>query len=129
MEEYKSFGEYLKSLRIQKGLTAEEVGEKIEIKIDKIKAFERNIEIPELDEMYKLSEFYNVPCEHLLRLKDELFKPNTKLIWAIAKFFGVSIKTAIVIMYIGLGLALIASWLFFWKSARDVSQNLKESRR
>ena len=60
MEEYKSFGEYLKSLRIQKGLTAEEVGEKIEIKIDKIKAFERNIEIPELDEMYKLSEFYNV---------------------------------------------------------------------
>lgn len=85
MENYRSFGEYLKNLRLNKNLTPEEVAEKINIKIDTVKRWERNLEIPELDNMYKLSEFYQVPCEHLLRLKEELFKPNTKAVNFIAK--------------------------------------------
>jgi len=85
LENYKSFGEYLKNLRLNKNLTPEEVAEKINIKIETVKRWERNLEIPELEDMYKLSEFYQVPCEHLLRLKEELFKPNTKTVNVIAK--------------------------------------------
>lgn len=85
MEKYKSFGEYLKNLRLNKNLIPEEVAEKINVKTEKIKKWERNLEIPELDDMYKLSEFYQVPCEHLLRLKEDLFNPNTKIVNIIAK--------------------------------------------
>ncbi len=53
--EYKSFGAYLKSLRQEKELTLEETAEKLNVKIEKIKRWEKNMEIPDLDNMYKLS--------------------------------------------------------------------------
>ena len=55
--EYKSFGAYLKSLRQEKELTLEETAEKLNVKIEKIKRWEKNMEIPDLDNMYKLSRF------------------------------------------------------------------------
>ncbi|MCI8621880.1 MAG: helix-turn-helix transcriptional regulator [Clostridia bacterium] len=85
MENYKSFGAYLKALRAEKALTVEEIAEKMKIKIETVKKWERNLEIPTLDDMYKLSELYQVPCEHLLRLKDDLFKPNNKTVKVVAK--------------------------------------------
>lgn len=117
--EYKSFGAYLKSLREEKDLIPEELGEKLDIKIEKIKRWERDLEVPDLDEMYKLSEFYDVPCEHLLRLKDELFKPNLKMVRAIAAVLGVSVRTIIIIGYTILVLALFgAVGLFMFNSER-----------
>lgn len=100
--EYKSFGDYLKNLRKEKELTAEEVAEIIEVPVERVKRWERDLEIPELDDIYKLSGFYQVPAEHLLRLKDELFKPNTKIVLFLAKLLGISVNTLITLLWIGL---------------------------
>ena len=105
--EYKSFGDYLKNLRKEKELTAEEVAEMIEVPSERVKRWERDLEIPELDDIYKLSGFYQVPAEHLLRLKDELFKPNTKIVYAIARILGISVNTLIFLFWAALILGLI----------------------
>lgn len=111
--EYKSYGEYLKSLREGKGLNVAELGEKLEIKIETIKRWEANLEVPTLDEMYKLSEFYEIPCEHLLRLKDDLFKPNLKLVRAIAYAFGISIQAAIALLILFYVALIVGAFALF----------------
>lgn len=120
--EYKSFGEYLMSLRKEKGLTAEEVGEKINVKIESVKRWERNLEIPKLDDIYKLSELYEVPCERLLRLKDELFKPNLKLIRKVSVALGISIKTLLA-MWV---LILIVGIIFAFSFLNSTNNNMNK---
>ena len=114
--EYKSFGAYLKDLRKGKDLIPEELGEKLDIKIEKIKRWERDLEVPDLDEMYKLSEFYDIPCEHLLRLKDELFKPNLRVVRAIAIALDVSLRTVYILIFTILAVLLIGAFAFLSKS-------------
>ncbi len=114
--EYKSFGAYLKDLRKGKDLIPEELGEKLDIKIEKIKRWERDLEVPDLDEMYKLSEFYDIPCEHLLRLKDELFKPNLRIVRAIAIALDVSLRTVYILIFTILAVLLIGAFAFLSKS-------------
>ena len=127
-EDYKSFGAYLKDLRIKKELTVEEFAEKLNLTIEKVKRWEKNLEVPELDDMYKLSEFYEIPCEHLLRLKEELFKPNEKLIRIICKVLGVSITTARIIFYVLLVLCLILAWVFFVYAGQETIKKVSEER-
>ena len=120
--EYKSFGAYLKDLRKGKDLLPEELGEKLDIKIESIKRWERDLEVPDLDEMYKLSEFYDVPCEHLLRLKDELFKPNLRIVRAIAIALDVSLRTVYILGWIILVVLLIGSFVFLSMSKKKFDE-------
>ena len=120
--EYKSFGAYLKDLRKGKDLLPEELGEKLDIKIESIKRWERDLEVPDLDEMYKLSEFYDVPCEHLLRLKDELFKPNLRIVRAIAIVLGVSLRTVYILGCTILIVLLISAFAFLSKSKKEFDE-------
>lgn len=63
-----TFGEKIKQLRIDKGLTQEQASEKIGIAISSLRNYE-NIEKPRLPDTYQLKQirdFYNVPYEYLL---------------------------------------------------------------
>lgn len=103
-------------------------GEKLGIKIETIKRWERDLEVPTLDEMYKLSEFYEIPCERFLRLKDELFKPNLKLVRAIAIAFGISIKAATVLLIAIYVFALITAFSLFAYAGNHVKERSKQNR-
>lgn len=73
--------------------------------------------------MYRLSEFYKVPCERLLRLKEDLFKPNLKITKFFANIIGYSASAIPVIRIIALIFALIAAFCFFI----DTAKNQKDS--
>ncbi len=119
--EIREFGQWLYELRKQHELTYEELVEKInipKIEIKNLKKWERNIEYPDLETIYRLSEIFNIPSEELLTSKEQTLKKgvgkiNVQLIRFISYILNVSIYTAIWIMRIVLVLALIISWSFF----------------
>lgn len=66
------FGAYLYSLREKRGYTIEELADKINmptVKIKTIKKWEHDLEFPNLDQIYKLSEIYEVASEELMQVK------------------------------------------------------------
>lgn len=78
--------------------------------------------------MYKLSEFYEIPCEHLLRLRDDLFKPNLKLVRELATALGISLKAAMVLLisiYIG---AIIFAFGLFAYAGNHFAEKSQETR-
>ncbi len=119
--EIREFGQWLYELRKQHELTYEELVEKInipKIEIKNLKKWERNLEYPDLETIYRLSEIFNIPSEELLTSKEQTLKKgvgkiNVQLIRFISYILNVSIYTAIWIMRIVLVLALIISWSFF----------------
>lgn len=81
--------------------------------------------------MYKLSEFYEIPCEHLLRLRDDLFKPNLKLVRAIAIALGISLKAAMALMiaiYVGAIIFAFGLFAYAGNNFADRSQEVREVR-
>lgn len=66
------FGAYLYDLRQKKEYTIEELAQKInmpQVKIKTIKKWEHDLEFPDLDQIYKLSEIYEVPAEELMQVR------------------------------------------------------------
>lgn len=66
------FGAYLYDLRQKKEYTIEELAQKInmpQVKIKTIKKWEHDLEFPDLDQIYKLSEIYQVPAEELMQVR------------------------------------------------------------
>lgn len=75
------FGAYLYDLREKKGYTIEELAEKINmpsVTIKNIKKWEHDLEFPNLDQMYKLSEIYEVPSEELMQVRTRDFRRRFK---------------------------------------------------
>lgn len=92
------------------------------VNYDTLKKWELNLEIPNLTEMYKLSELYQVPCERLLRLKDELFKPNLKIVHAICNIIGISVGTfmaARVTLLVG---GIIFAFIYLYSTNSDIDR-------
>ena len=68
------FGAYLYDLRQKKGYSIEELAEMFNnenITVKKIRKWEHDLEFPNIDEIYKLSEIYEVRSEELLQVKTQ----------------------------------------------------------
>jgi len=68
------FGDKLKALRLEKGLTQQKLADKIGLVKGSISAYENNLKIPSVEVLIKLCEFFNVSADYLIGLSD-----NTEL--------------------------------------------------
>ncbi len=67
----KSFGEKIKELRIDKGLTQKETAQALSISIPTLSHWECNYQEPSYNDLKRLCAFYNVTSDYLLGLEDE----------------------------------------------------------
>ncbi len=115
------FGAYLYDLRQKKGYSIEELAEMFNnenITVKKIRKWEHDLEFPNIDEIYKLSEIYEVPSEELLQVKTQTLQEGTRtihknIIRIIGYLLGLSMYGSVVFSYIFLWVAGIGSILFF----------------
>ena len=73
-ENYIDFGQWLYELRTQKGYDEYELAEKINkinVQAKNIKKWERDLEFPDLDTIYKLSEIYMIPSSEIIDKKNQ----------------------------------------------------------
>ena len=73
-KDYIDFGQWLYETRKKHNLTEEELAQKINmINIQKIniKKWERDLEFPDLDAIYKLSEIYMIPSTEIIDKKQK----------------------------------------------------------
>ncbi len=73
-KDYIDFGQWLYETRKQHNLTEEDLVEKINmINVQKIniKKWERDLEFPDLDTIYKLSEIYMIPSAEIIDKKQK----------------------------------------------------------
>ena len=86
------FGAYLYDLRMKNEYTIEELVEKLNIETIKsknIRKWEHDLEFPNLDQMYKLSEIYQVPIEELMQVRTQTLEEGLKGIHkGIIRFLG-----------------------------------------
>lgn len=115
------FGAYLYDLRCKKAYTIEELAQKINmqtVNIKGIRKWEHDLEFPNLDQMYKLSEIYEVPIEELMQVRTQTLEEGLKgvhktLIRFLGYLLGFSIYGTIIIGYTIIFATLIFSFLFF----------------
>ena len=62
-------GGKLKSSRVKKGYSQNDVAEELHISRQSISKWENDISYPELDNLVKLSTYYQVSIDHLLKEK------------------------------------------------------------
>lgn len=86
------FGAYLYDLRMKNEYTIEELLEKLNIETIKsknIRKWEHDLEFPNLDQMYKLSEVYQIPIEELMQVRTQTLEEGLKGIHkGIIRFLG-----------------------------------------
>lgn len=117
----RDFGAYLYDLREKRGYTIEELVEKINmpnVTIKTIKKWEHDLEFPNLDIMYKLSEIYEVPIEELMQIKTQTLEEgikgiNKEMVRFIGYLLGIPIYGAVIFSYVFLIVGGIGSVLFF----------------
>lgn len=125
----KDFGAFIYDLREKRGYTIEEVAEKINmpnITIKTIKKWEHDLEFPNLDTMYKLSEIYEVSSEILMQVRTETLQEGLKgvhrtIIRFIGYILGISIYGAVIFSYVFLFVAGIGSVLFVAKVMNEAA--------
>lgn len=66
------FGTRLKELRKSKQITQKELAESIDLVKSSISAYEKDLKYPSIDVLIKLSNYFNVSCDYLLGLSDNL---------------------------------------------------------
>lgn len=114
------FGAYLYDLRQKRGYTIEELAQKINMPlatIKSIKKWEHDLEFPDLDLMYKLSEIYEVPIEELMQIRTQTLEEgvkgiNKEMVRFIGYLLGIPIYGAVIFSYIFLIVGGIGSVLF-----------------
>lgn len=115
------FGAYIYDLRIKKEYTIEELVQKIDMQIvttKSIRKWEHDLEFPNLDQMYKLSEIYEVPIEELMQVRTQTLEEGLKgvhkvFIRFLGYLLGFSIYGTIVIGYLVIFGAAIFAFLLF----------------
>lgn len=113
------FGAYLYELREKNAYTVEELAEKLNIQNvtnKNIKKWEHDLEFPNLDQMYKLSEVYGVAIEELMQVRTQTLEEGLKgvhklIIRFIGYVLGFSIYTTVIGSYIIIAVAGI--WSIF----------------
>lgn len=80
-ENYIDFGQWLYELRKEKGLTEDQLVSKINmINVQEInvKKWERDLEFPDLDAIYKLSEIYMIPSAEIIDKKQKTLQAGVE---------------------------------------------------
>lgn len=124
------FGAYLYDLRYKKEYTIEEFVQKIDmsnVTIKSVRKWEHDLEFPNLDQMYKISEIYEIPIEELMQVKTQTLQEGIKgihkeIIRFIGYILGFSIYGTIIIGYIIIFAALIWAFLFFIESTHKMQR-------
>lgn len=74
----KNISEKIRDIRLKKGLTLEELGDKINFNYSNLSKIERGVRTPTLELLEKLAEFYDVPLSYFFgeeaKIPDELKK-------------------------------------------------------
>ncbi|MFQ7034328.1 MAG: helix-turn-helix domain-containing protein [Candidatus Borkfalkia sp.] len=68
----KSFGEKLKELRIEKGLSQKELADLVDTSQSAIFYWENNQQEPKISSLKKLCIFFNVSADYLIGLEEEI---------------------------------------------------------
>ena len=119
---YVDFGEWMQKLRTEKNLTEAEVVEKLgisDITEKTVKRWERDLEFPDLNTIYKISELYFVPSEELIKSKEDTLKSgvngiNKRFIRWLSMLLGISMYGTIILCRIIVYIALIATLIWFF---------------
>ena len=120
-ENYIDFGQWLSGLRKEKGLSEEQLVEKINmVNVQKIniKKWERDLEFPNLDVIYKLSEIYRISSAEIIDRKQKTLQAGLDgihmyIIRVISLLMGISIYGTIWFCRILLTVTLILVTLWF----------------
>ena len=121
-ENYIDFGQWLYDLRKSKGLTEDQLVDKINminVQEINIKKWERDLEFPELDVIYKLSEIYMIPSAEIIDKKQKTLQAGVEgihiyIIRILSLFMGISIYGTIWLCRIVLYGTLILVTLWFY---------------
>ena len=119
--EYKDLGELLYKLKKNKGITELELLEKINmprIEEKNIKKWERGLEYPDLETIYKLSEVFEISSTELLEAKQKsldegVYGIHKTLIRWISFFLGISIYSTIILFRIIIFAILVIVLIWF----------------
>lgn len=122
----KSIGETISSLRKKKGLTQNELAEKMNVTDKAVSKWERDLSCPDVNTISRLAEVLDVSVEELLNAKEQR-KTNSKikdLVNLIFKAVAIAMGIAVVVLNIlneidikssiimlGIGLACVAIYL------------------
>ena len=117
----KDLGVFLYDLRYKKGWTIEEFVERANmqtITIKGVRKWEHDLEFPELDEIYKISDLYDIPAEIIMQVRTNTLEEGLKgvhkeLIRFISYILGFSIYGMIIITWIIIFVAGIWSMLLW----------------
>lgn len=116
------FGEWLYTLRKAKGYSEIDLMEIINdahITEKNIKKWKRDLEYPDLDMIYKLSEIYHIPAAEMLHIKEQTLKEGIEGVhkWVIrwiSYLIGFSIYGTIWLCRILLTVTFILVWIWFY---------------
>ena len=125
------FGAYLYDLRCKKEYTIEELVQKINMEtvtLKSVRKWEHDLEFPNLDQIYKISEIYDVPAEEIMQVRANTLEEGLKgvhkdLIRLISYMLGFSIYGMLIICYIIIFFALIWAFMFFINSTYEAQRN------
>lgn len=126
-------GAYLYDLRQKKGYTIEELAQEINmptVKIKNIKKWEHDLEFPNLEQIYKISEIYKIPSEEILQVRTQTLQEGLKgvhktIIRFIGYILGISIYTTVILSYIFIAVMGIWSILNFADACNKLAISLK----
>lgn len=121
-ENYIDFGQWLYELRKEKGFSEEDLVEKINmrnVQVINIKKWERDLEFPGLDAIYKLSEIYQIMAAEIIDKKQKTLQAGVDgihiyMIRILSLFMGISIYGTIWFCRIIITLTLIVAVLWFY---------------
>ena len=68
----KTFGERLKELRIERGLTQKQVAEALAVTIPTLSHWECNYQEPSFKDLMSICKFYEVTSDYLLGLESDI---------------------------------------------------------
>lgn len=116
------FGQWLYELRIKQGLTIEQLTEKINmINVSKIniRKWERDLEFPEIDVIYKLSEIYMISAAEIIDKKQKTLQTGVEgihkyIIRWLSFMMGLSIYGTIIFCRVILTIILICATIWFY---------------
>lgn len=127
-ENYVDFGQWLYELRKSKGLTEEQLVDKINminVQEINIKKWERDLEFPDLNAIYKLSEIYMIPSTEIIDKKQKTLQAGVDgihiyIIRILSLLMGISIYGTILFCRIVLFVTLILVTLWFYLLTAEV---------
>ena len=127
-ENYIDFGQWLYELRKEKGLTEDQLVDKINIvnvQTKNIKKWERDLEFPDINAIYKLSEIYMIPSSEIIDKKQKTLQAGVDgihmyIIRILSLLMGLSIYGTIWFCRIVLYGTLILVTIWFYLLTKNI---------